>query len=666
MSTLPPSPLNTGTPEPEVVTGVQLMQGIGARPSQGFWGDAWSQVRKKPTAVAAMIWLGLVAFFAVFAPVIASGHPLWQRTLDQRTAAQAGNGIVSFLGNRDDHAVERVRRALEIELSRHSPALPVDRFMPTPGPDGRISRAQVEQLAAALRATPELDQTGGVVRSFSPLWENLDPLDALLLVWVPVGLVVVLFGRRSGRSGRLGAFLGGLVLAVLMLAVAGVIMGRMEASATEAARAAQSLAARTGVLPEPVVPFVRTPSAPLVVGGLTAVVLGVAAIFMPMGRLRTRCVVVLLAMVVATWAMATRTDRGRERFDYYQRSLAGEITYSGRTIVPWSPFQRFSELSRQEPGSSRWRGLIREAAAPVPIGRGATREQLEAVRERLTESLNDRRRAPQPVLGADRDAAAAAVLARLSVITPEQGMDRLALIRALDAVVPGSFIAGTDRDGADVLSQLLHASRLSISIGLVSTGVALLIGVTLGALMGYFGGWVDLVLYRIVEVFMAVPVLFLLIVAASVLPEEFRTTYVMMAIIGCFTWTGMARFTRAEFLKLRNQDFVQAAQSAGLPLRSILFRHMLPNGVAPVLVDTSFAIAAAISVEATLSYLGLGPVDSASWGKLLASAISSEGEFKWWLAVFPGLAIFLTVLAYNLIGEALRDAIDPKLKKARV
>jgi len=161
-------------------------------------------------------------------------------------------------------------------------------------------------------------------------------------------------------------------------------------------------------------------------------------------------------------------------------------------------------------------------------------------------------------------------------------------------------------------------------------------------------------------------VLFLLIVAAAVLPPELRTTYTMMAIIGAFSWTGMARFTRAEFMKLRNQDFVQAAKAAGLPLRSVLFKHMLPNGVAPVLVDTSFAIASAITIEAVLSYLNLGPIDQASWGKLLASAVSSEGEFKWWLAVFPGVAIFFTVLSYNIIGEALRDAIDPKLKKARV
>jgi len=188
-----------------------------------------------------------------------------------------------------------------------------------------------------------------------------------------------------------------------------------------------------------------------------------------------------------------------------------------------------------------------------------------------------------------------------------------------------------------------------------------LIGVTIGAIMGYFGGWIDLLLFRIVEIFMAVPVLFLLIVAAGVLP---RNTYMMMAIIGMFSWTGAARFTRAEFMKLRKQEFVQAAQAVGLPLRAILFRHMLPNGVTPVLVDASFSIAAAISIEATLSYLGLGPDGQASWGKLLSSATASTGTFVWWLAVFPGVAIFLSVLSYNMLGEALRDAIDPKLRKA--
>jgi peptide/nickel transport system permease protein len=220
---------------------------------------------------------------------------------------------------------------------------------------------------------------------------------------------------------------------------------------------------------------------------------------------------------------------------------------------------------------------------------------------------------------------------------------------------------GSDALGKDVLCQMLWACRLAISIGLVSTGIAVIIGVTIGALMGYFGGVIDLLLFRVVEIFMAIPVLFLLIVAAGVLP---RNTYVMMAIIGCVSWTGAARFTRAEFLKLRNQDFVQASRAIGLPLRNILFRQMLPNGVTPVLVDSSFAVAAAILAEATLSYLGLGPDGQASWGKLLSSATGTTGTFVWWLAIYPGLAIFLTVLAYNLLGEALRDAIDPKLRKA--
>lgn len=224
-----------------------------------------------------------------------------------------------------------------------------------------------------------------------------------------------------------------------------------------------------------------------------------------------------------------------------------------------------------------------------------------------------------------------------------------------------SFIMGTDSVGQDVLSQMLHACRLSISIGLVSTGISVFIGIVVGSLMGYFGGWVDLVLSRVVEIFMAIPVLFLLIVAAAVLP---RNTYMMMVIIGCVSWTLSARFIRAEFLKMRAQDFVQAAKAAGLPLRSVLFKHMLPNGITPVLVQASFAIAAAILAEATLSFLGLGPDGQASWGKLLASATGSTGTFNWWLAIFPGFAIFLTVLAYNLLGEAFRDAIDPKLRKA--
>jgi len=143
-----------------------------------------------------------------------------------------------------------------------------------------------------------------------------------------------------------------------------------------------------------------------------------------------------------------------------------------------------------------------------------------------------------------------------------------------------------------------------------------------------------------------------------------RSLFNIMFIIGITSWTGDARFIRAEFLKLRKQDFVQAAQSLGLPLRSILFRHMLPNGIAPVLVNATFGIASAIFIEAALSFLGFGVAPpTPSWGQMLSLGVSTTGRFLWWLTIFPGVAIFLTVLAYNLVGESLRDSIDPKLRQ---
>ena len=227
---------------------------------------------------------------------------------------------------------------------------------------------------------------------------------------------------------------------------------------------------------------------------------------------------------------------------------------------------------------------------------------------------------------------------------------------------------GTDAAGSDVASRLIHATRVALSIGFVSTTIALLIGITMGALMGYFGGWVDIVGMRIIEIFMAIPRLFLLLTVIAFIPAEWNEymLYAMMAVIGMFSWMTAARYIRAEFFRLRDQDFVQAAKAMGLPLRSVLFRHMLPNGVTPVLVDASFGVAAAIFIETGLSFLGFGiKPPNPSWGKMLAEAVdTSTGVFNWWLAIFPGIMIFLTVFAFNLIGDALRDAIDPKLKKA--
>lgn len=223
------------------------------------------------------------------------------------------------------------------------------------------------------------------------------------------------------------------------------------------------------------------------------------------------------------------------------------------------------------------------------------------------------------------------------------------------ASVERTHLLGTTENGADLLSRMIHASRLALGIGLVATGIAISLGVVFGGLMGYFSGIVDMIGMRLLEVFEAVPTLFLLLTFVAFFD---RSLYVMMVIIGLTSWPGYARYVRAEFLRLRNQDYVQAAVASGLPLRSILFRHILPNAVAPVLVAASFGIASAILAEATLSFLGLGLVDDPSWGQMLNQAVQSS-TFNWWMALFPGGAIFLTVFSYNLIGESLRDALDP-------
>ncbi|MEM7806898.1 MAG: ABC transporter permease [Planctomycetota bacterium] len=221
---------------------------------------------------------------------------------------------------------------------------------------------------------------------------------------------------------------------------------------------------------------------------------------------------------------------------------------------------------------------------------------------------------------------------------------------------------GTTVFGEDLLSRMIWATRIALAIGFVATGISTLVGVIVGAIMGYAAGWTDLLLMRGIEILEAVPRLIVLLIVTVIIGR--KDIFVMMTVIGLISWTSDARFIRAEFLKLRKQDFVQAANAVGLPVPRILFRHILPNGVAPVLVNASFGIAGAILLESILSFLGLGlEAKDPSWGQLLNQARTGGTGFNWWIATFPGLAIFLTVFAYILIGEALRDALDPKLKK---
>jgi peptide/nickel transport system permease protein len=220
---------------------------------------------------------------------------------------------------------------------------------------------------------------------------------------------------------------------------------------------------------------------------------------------------------------------------------------------------------------------------------------------------------------------------------------------------------GTDKLGRDVTAGLIHGSRVSLSIGFVAVGIALVVGVVLGALAGYFGAWVDLVVSRVFEIMLTLPTFFLLITIAAMFPPSIFLT---MAIIGLTGWVGIARFTRGEFLKIRSLDYVTAALALGVPTRKIMFRHILPNALAPVLVSVVLGVAGAILVESSLSFLGIGvPAEAVTWGSILNEARSAT--FAWWLALFPGAAIFITVLSYYLVGEGLRDALDPRLRGSR-
>ena len=218
---------------------------------------------------------------------------------------------------------------------------------------------------------------------------------------------------------------------------------------------------------------------------------------------------------------------------------------------------------------------------------------------------------------------------------------------------------GTDQKGVDVFAKLVHGTRTALVVGFVSMGIAAAIGITLGAIGGYAGGWIDTLISRFTEAVMCMPTLPLLIAMMVLIRNP--TIWHMMAVIGLLGWTGIARLTRAEFLRLKESDFVSAARVLGVGHGRIIFRHILPNAMAPVLVPITFGIAGAIFTENALTFLGFGPPPpTTSWGDLLKDGRSNYD--LWWLIVFPGLAVFVTVLAYNLIGEGLQEATDPRLR----
>ncbi|MGX8718585.1 MAG: ABC transporter permease [Desulfovibrio sp.] len=228
-------------------------------------------------------------------------------------------------------------------------------------------------------------------------------------------------------------------------------------------------------------------------------------------------------------------------------------------------------------------------------------------------------------------------------------------------LLPSSSVhlLGTDALGRDIFSRLLYGARVSLWVGFVAVGISTAIGIALGLVSGYFGGWIDEVIMRGVDVMLCFPSFFLILAVIAFLEPSLTN---IMVVIGLTSWMGVARLVRAETMSLRERDFIAASRLAGASTPRLLFRHILPNALAPVLVSATLGVAGAILVESSLSFLGLGvqPPD-ASWGNMLMEG-KNVLEIAPWLSLWPGLSILITVLGYNLLGESLRDLFDPRLK----
>jgi peptide/nickel transport system permease protein len=221
----------------------------------------------------------------------------------------------------------------------------------------------------------------------------------------------------------------------------------------------------------------------------------------------------------------------------------------------------------------------------------------------------------------------------------------------------GRHHLGTDDLGRDVLARMIHGARISLTVGFLATLISLVVGSLLGSLAGYYGGAADWVVSRVIEIVLCFPFLILVLGIVALFGPSL---YTIMIALGLTSWTTEARFVRGEFLRIREMEFAYAARASGARDARIILRHLLPNALAPVLVSASFGVASAILTESALSFLGFGvPLPTATWGSILHAA-EQNIEYAWWLVIFPGVAIFLTVAAFNVIGDRFRDALDPR------
>lgn len=233
-------------------------------------------------------------------------------------------------------------------------------------------------------------------------------------------------------------------------------------------------------------------------------------------------------------------------------------------------------------------------------------------------------------------------------------------INVKEILLPPSkaHLLGTDELGRDVFSRMIWASRVSLKVGFIAVGIAVGIAIILGSLAGYYGGRVDSIIMRFVDIMLCFPTFFLILAVIAILEPSITN---IMIVIGITSWPGIARLLRAEFLSLKEREFVAAARALGASDGRIIFKHILPNALAPVVVAVTLGVAGAILTESALSFLGIGvQPPTPSWGNILTSG-KAYIDFAWWLSLFPGLAILITVLGYTLLGEGLKDALNPRL-----
>ena len=230
-------------------------------------------------------------------------------------------------------------------------------------------------------------------------------------------------------------------------------------------------------------------------------------------------------------------------------------------------------------------------------------------------------------------------------------------VKEILLVPSSSHLMGTDGLGRDVFSRMLYGARISLLVGLVAVGISTAIGILLGAIAGYYRGWVDTVIMRLVDVMLSIPSFFLILAVIAFLTPSIIN---IMIVIGLTSWMGVTRLVRAEFLSLSEREFVMASRTLGAKNARLIFTHLLPNSLTPIIVSSVLGIASAVLLESGLSFLGLGvQAPQASWGNILTDG-KEYIQFAWWLSLFPGMAILITVLGYNLLGEGLRDALDPR------